>query len=173
MWAGMRLLITNMKPKTKETILGVKEKIMCTIGYLVVLFVTLIAGSYILSYFINKQIATTLLRQPQAKVSMTEDLFSEKESVEATVYAYNAEEAQTDSDPCTTASGLNICEAQGNYVANNCLEFGTKVVINDTVYEVQDRMNSRYGCDVYDIFFRYYEDAKNHGKQISEVIIIK
>lgn len=66
------------------------------------------------------------------------------------VSSYNAEEGQTDSDPYTMASGKRVFAGA---VANNCLEFGTKVHLEGLgEFEVQDRMNSRYGCDTFDIF---------------------
>lgn len=79
--------------------------------------------------------------------------------------AYNAEEAQTDSDPFTTASGKRVSE---NIVANNCLPFGTKIKIGEKYYEVQDRMNSRYDCNHFDIFMNSHDEAIKFGrKQLS------
>ena len=82
--------------------------------------------------------------------------------VEAIVYAYNSLPNQTDDDPFITASGMHVIEG---IVANNCLAFGTMVEIDGFVCEVQDRMNSRYGCEVFDIWMRNYDDAKNWGKK--------
>jgi len=62
----------------------------------------------------------------------------------ATLTAYNPVSWQCDSTPHITASGKYVKEG---YVANNCLPFGTIVEINGKYYEVQDRMNSRYGCE--------------------------
>lgn len=65
-------------------------------------------------------------------------------------YTYNAEESQTDGNPYRTASGKIV---KDGIVANNCLDFGTKVDVEGVgVLEVQDRMNSRYGCDDFDVF---------------------
>jgi 3D (Asp-Asp-Asp) domain-containing protein len=76
--------------------------------------------------------------------------------------AYNAEVAQTDDTPHITASGHHVNE---RFVANNCLPFGTKIQVNDQVYEVQDRMHKRHGCDKFDIFMWDYQKAVNFGKK--------
>lgn len=66
------------------------------------------------------------------------------------ITSYNADEAQTDADPNTMASGKKVYQGA---IANNCLAFGTKVRIEGLgVFTVEDRMNKRYGCDVFDIF---------------------
>ena len=76
--------------------------------------------------------------------------------------AYNAIPAQTDDNPNITASGKHVAEG---IVANNCLPFGTRIVVNNRIYEVQDRMNRRYGCDNFDIFMWDYEEAIEFGVQ--------
>jgi 3D (Asp-Asp-Asp) domain-containing protein len=80
----------------------------------------------------------------------------------AIVSAYNADPAQTDSTPTVMASGKTVFEGS---VANNCLEFGTKVKIGNEVYEVQDRMNSRYSCEHFDIFLWDYNEAIAYGRK--------
>ncbi len=76
-------------------------------------------------------------------------------------------------DPCVSASGLNLCNDGKNTVANNCLEFGTKVKIEGEIYEVQDRMNSRYGCENFDIAMDNHSEAINFGRKTLEVSILK
>ena len=76
--------------------------------------------------------------------------------------AYNAEAAQTDSTPLITASGQKV---NRGIIANNCLPFGTKIEVNNEVFEVQDRMHERYGCDCFDIFMWDYQEARQFGKQ--------
>ena len=58
------------------------------------------------------------------------------------VYAFSSTVDQTDSDPFTTASGSRV---RDGIIANNCYSFGTRVEIRGRQYEVQDRLNSRYG----------------------------
>ena len=78
--------------------------------------------------------------------------------------AYNAILSQTDSTPCISASGLNVCETGRNIVATNEFPFGTLIEIDGVIYEVQDRMNSRYLYEV-DILMEDYNDAKTWGRQ--------
>lgn len=60
----------------------------------------------------------------------------------ATIYAYNSVVGQTDDTPFMTANGKKV---YNGLIANNCLEFGTKVEYHDRIYTVDDRMNDRYG----------------------------
>jgi len=84
--------------------------------------------------------------------------------------AYNAEEAQTDSDPYTMASGKRVYEGA---VANNCLPFGTKIKVNGKTKIVEDRMNSRYGCENFDIYMESYDEAIAFGRKTMEYEITK
>ena len=92
------------------------------------------------------------------------------ERIMATVYAYNPLSGQTDSTPFITAYNEPVKEMT---VANNCLSKGTKVVIEGKEYEVADRMNLRYGCEIYDVFFFGESEAVEWGKKNLEVEIIK
>jgi 3D (Asp-Asp-Asp) domain-containing protein len=65
--------------------------------------------------------------------------------VGAIATTYNAEEAQTDGDPYTMASGHRVYEGA---VASNCLPLGTKIeIVSRGTFTVEDRMNSRYTKD--------------------------
>ncbi len=83
--------------------------------------------------------------------------------------AYTAHVSQTDSTPMITANNEKI---RKGVVANNCLPFGTKIKVNNKIYEIQDRMNNRYGCDKFDIYMRQYSDAIEFGRQILQYEII-
>ena len=83
--------------------------------------------------------------------------------------AYNATVSQTDSTPTITASNQTV---KDGIVANNCLPFGTKIRVNDRVFEIQDRMNKRYGCENFDIYMHEYSDAITFGKQTLNYEII-
>ncbi len=81
--------------------------------------------------------------------------------------AYTSEAAQTDSTPCITASGLDVCERDiENVVAANFLPLGTRVRIpefyGDRVFYVEDRMNARYHYKM-DIWMKQKADAKIFG----------
>lgn len=82
-------------------------------------------------------------------------------------YTYNAEESQTDGNPYITASGKIV---KDGIVANNCLPFGTKIEVDGLgVFEVQDRMNSRYDCETFDVFRE--DPAGNFKRSLSYKII--
>lgn len=83
------------------------------------------------------------------------------------VTAYSSEVGQTDDNPFETANGETVGKGT---LANNCLKFGTKVVINSETYQVNDRMNKRYGCQDFDIWFEDTQEALNFGEQL---LIIK
>ena len=76
--------------------------------------------------------------------------------------AYTAMISQTDSTPTITASNQKVREG---IVANNCLPFGTRIKVNKRIFEVQDRMNKRYGCDTFDIYMLDYAEAIDFGRQ--------
>lgn len=84
--------------------------------------------------------------------------------------AYNAEEAQTDADPYTMASGKKVYEGA---IANNCLAFGTKIKVNGKIKIVDDRMNERYGCDHFDIFMESHDEAVRFGRKMITYEIVK
>lgn len=91
----------------------------------------------------------------------------EVKSKSGVFYTYNAEESQTDGNPYRTASGRIV---KDGIVANNCLEFGTKIDVEGVgVLEVQDRMNSRYGCDDFDVFKE--DPAQNFKKTLKYKIL--
>lgn len=83
---------------------------------------------------------------------------------------YNPVPWQTDDTPEITASGERVKEGM---VANNCLEFGDWVEIDGVFYRVADRMNSRYGCQYFDILSFDLEEASSFGSQRKEVLIYK
>lgn len=89
------------------------------------------------------------------------------------ITAYTPSVDETDSDPCHTASGLEICKTKRTIIANNCLKFGTMVMIQGKYYTVNDRMNSRYGCDMYDILFYTKDEAFKFGTRKLEVVLVE
>lgn len=95
-----------------------------------------------------------------------------KDKTMASISAYNSVPEQTDNTPCLGAGG-HIC-GRDDVVANNCLPIGTIVQIDGKIYEVYDRMNSRYGCEYFDIYMGMdVEGAKEFGIQYKEVIILQ
>lgn len=86
-----------------------------------------------------------------------------------TIYGYSSTVDQTDSSPFITANGTRV---RHGIIANNCYNFGQYVEILGEQFTVEDRMNSKYGCDVWDIWFPSREEANQWGKRILTVKII-
>ena len=83
------------------------------------------------------------------------------------VTAYSSDVGQTDSTPCITASGMDVCKRnQEDIVAANFLPIGTHIRIpelyGDKIFSVQDRMNSRYNQHM-DIWMKSLSQAKQFG----------
>lgn len=90
--------------------------------------------------------------------------------------AYNSLAGQTDSTPCITANGFNLCEhGIEDSVAANFLRFGTKIRIpelfGDKVFVVRDRMNKRYTNRV-DIWMKSYENARDFGLKYAKIEVL-
>ena len=87
---------------------------------------------------------------------------SEMREITGIISMYNNLPDQTDSTPNINARGLKV---QNGDIANNCLQFGSKVLIGGKVYTVNDRMNSRYSCEYFDIFSFDYDEAIQFGRR--------
>lgn len=95
--------------------------------------------------------------------------------VQGRVTCYNSMVEQCDNDPWITASNHHLKEGD-KIVANNYYAFGTKVEIDNVIYEVQDRMNARYGKDDFDIWFggeERYEECLEFGTKNMVVKILE
>lgn len=93
-----------------------------------------------------------------------------------TMTAYNSEAAQTDSTPCITANGFNVCNhGIEDTVAANFLPMGTKIRIpdlfGDRVFTVRDRMNKRYS-DRVDIWMLHKADALKFGVRKARIEVL-
>lgn len=77
--------------------------------------------------------------------------------------AYSSSPRETDGSPFVTATGACV---QDGIVAANFLPFGTKFrmpeLFGDKIFEVQDRMNSRYNIRV-DVWMTSQKDAIQFG----------
>jgi len=104
----------------------------------------------------------------------------EYEIVSSSIYtmtAYNSEEGQTDSTPCITANGFNVCQhGIEDTVAANFLPFGTKIRIpelfGDRIFIVRDRMNARYTHRV-DMWMLEKSDALQFGVKRTKIEVLK
>lgn len=94
-----------------------------------------------------------------------------------TATAYTSSVAETDSTPCITADGYNVCAAnEENVIAANFLPFGTKVKIpdlyGDQEFIVHDRMNRRYSNRV-DIWMKDRGEAIQFGKKQIKIEVVE
>ena len=91
-----------------------------------------------------------------------------KESYIMETTAYNATVEQCGKADGITASGTYVTE--GRTVACNDFPFGTKLLIGENVYVVEDRC----GYDnVVDIYFENHHDAINWGRRTMEVTVVE
>ncbi len=93
-----------------------------------------------------------------------------------TITAYNSLIGQTDSEPCITASGFDLCaNGQEDSVAANWLPFGTRIRIpelfGNRVFIVRDRMNKKYSNRL-DIWMLEKADAKKFGLRVALIEIL-
>ncbi len=87
--------------------------------------------------------------------------------------AYSSSEWETDITPYITASGTLV---RPGIVANNLLPMGTKIKIpelyGDTVFVVEDRMNSRKGAYQLDVWLPSYWEAKQFGVKNADIEVL-
>lgn len=95
----------------------------------------------------------------------------------AIITGYNSVQWQTDSSPCISADGSDICtlHRQGeNTCAANFLPFGTRLWIRGLgECTVRDRMASRFPYRVDWYFWNDIAAAWKHGLQHKAIIILK
>ena len=88
-----------------------------------------------------------------------------------TVSAYNTVPAQTDSSPCISASGDDICGRSDVVACPRMYPFYTRFIIDGKEYECLDRTARKYG-DRLDISFdKDMQGAVNFGIKVKEVTI--
>lgn len=87
--------------------------------------------------------------------------------------AYNTDPLQTDSTPCISASGDDICGRTDVVACPNHLPFGTMVEIGEATYVCLDRTHAKYG-NRFDISFdKDYQGAVEYGVQTRTVVVLK
>ena len=97
-----------------------------------------------------------------------------KRTVNMVITGYSSSVNETDSTPYITASGTFV---RPGVAASNVLPFGTKFRIpeffGDTVFTVEDRMNSRYnGKNWVDVWFGSKAKAQTFGREVGNVEIL-
>jgi len=89
------------------------------------------------------------------------------------VTAYSSTSGQTDDSPFITASNKKV---EDGIVANNYLDFGTKIRIpelyGDKVFVVEDRMNQKKGNYHFDIWFQNYQEALAFGAERTYIEVL-
>lgn len=135
------------------------------------------SGVFVVIYPMNTFIfALALMNSVSSPIGSTATVAPVKavEPVKMTVIAtaYTPRPEETDSTPWLTAAGTKTREG---VIAANWLPFGTKVKIDDKIYTVEDRMNSRYTTASparIDIVFLSLDKARKFGKQKIEIEIL-
>ncbi len=101
-----------------------------------------------------------------------------KRGIMVVATAYSSSVGETDSDPCTTANGFNVCKNNiENVIAANFLPFGTRVrlpdLYGDRTFTVHDRMNRRYGKGRIDVWLKTKQSARQFGVKRIQMEIVE
>ena len=95
-----------------------------------------------------------------------------RKKITVIVTAYSSSPDETDSTPCITANGHDLCKhyetfGDGNTIATNFLPFGTTVrlpdAFGDKEFIVRDRMNARFVSNHIDVWMPTKEAARKFG----------
>jgi 3D (Asp-Asp-Asp) domain-containing protein len=97
-----------------------------------------------------------------------------QQKINVVLTAYSSTPWETQGNPYITASGSYV---RDGVVANNLLDFGTKIripeVFGDKIFVVEDRMNSKNGYYHIDIWMPSYSEAVNFGVKSTYIEILK
>jgi 3D (Asp-Asp-Asp) domain-containing protein len=91
--------------------------------------------------------------------------------------AYSSTVDQTDSTPCITASGFDVCQhGKEDVIAANFLPLGAKVRIpelyDEKIFTVEDRMHPRFSHRI-DLWKTSRERALSFGKRLVKLEVIE
>lgn len=131
-------------------------------------FLGIVFGLIIISLFLFLFLKSGKTQPADFKVEIIKE--NNNKITDAIITGYSPSVDETDDSPFIAASNRRVFEGM---IANNCLKFGTRVKINGKIYEVWDRMNKRYSCKHFDIFFWTKAEALKWGRKIMEVEIIE
>ncbi|MDF1497000.1 MAG: hypothetical protein P1P90_02975 [Patescibacteria group bacterium] len=143
----------------------------------VLFLIVLVAGVAIGTFFFNY-----VSQGVDAKVLRTVNLSADtcalgiepNQVIKVIATAYSSSPAQTDSTPCITATGFDVCRnyalyGSANTIASNFLPLHSIVKIpeiyGDQLFIVRDRMNPRYGRYNIDIWMPTYSEARRFGSR--------
>jgi len=180
-----------LKPKTKKKVKKKKDtlspKLLRALKIMLIIPLTLIIYNIGIIYIINYD---WLSNECKSCAPYPEDLeelenptileMPEEPQADAGTYretsAYTSEVAQTDSSPCISATGDDICKLyqEGTkIVASNAFPLGTKVYVEGYGEAVVlDRMNSRYSENVDVYFGKDTQRALQWGRKNVKVEVI-
>lgn len=96
-----------------------------------------------------------------------------KEVITAVVTAYNTVPEQTWGDPCISASGDNICGMSNVVACPRAIPLGTWIIIDEEYYICLDRLALKYDKRFDISFDKDIKGAKEFGKQLKEIKIIR
>ena len=125
----------------------------------------------ILAFLIGVGIMTMVQKLPANEFQITpeEPIKIEKEMVgHRVITAYSSCPEETDDTPFITAYNTKV---RDGIVATNEFPKGTKLLIENRIYVVEDKTNSRYSYLI-DIWMPSKQEAIEWGRQILEVSII-
>lgn len=95
------------------------------------------------------------------------------QKINVVVTGYSSTIEETDNTPFLTAANTLVKEG---IVANNLYPFGTKIkfpkLFGERIFVVEDRMHSRKGNYIVDIWFPSREDALNFGVKFTEMEVL-
>jgi 3D (Asp-Asp-Asp) domain-containing protein len=110
-----------------------------------------------------------LFLQSNTLLPLSPLFFQKEKTMIKIVTAYWPHPSETDETPCISASGMDICQIKKRICASNEFPFGTKLLIDGKVWEVQDRMNPKFS-DRIDLFFKNKKEVEDWGKRKIKVI---
>ena len=166
-------LFKNSAKKIKKALHAINNH-KIDIAILIVIIGQWIFSAQSLAYTLPKEELAPKISQ---KSEIQTDVFEVAYTKQTSITAYSSTPDQTDSTPCNTANGFNLCkQGQENMIAANFLPFGAKVRIpdhfGDKIFIVQDRMNARYKNRV-DIWMKNRSSAKKWGIRYTQIEILK
>jgi len=117
----------------------------------------------------------TLIKNGKLTVcKLNKEAYETVKKIKMIITAYSSTPDQTDDTPLITASGEQVADG---IIANNLLPFGTKVKIpqlyGDKIFVVEDRMHTRKGNYMADIWMPERSMAINFGVKVTEIEVLE
>ena len=152
-----------------------KNKRRNFIAWCILFLIGLSVGCVIVSGFMHIFCCLNVTSAEAVEVEVTSTAVQEPEPISLGEYkltAYCACEKCCGKTDGITASGVRAKQGVTIAADTNILPFGTKVLINDNEYIVQDKGGAIKGKRI-DIYFDHHQDALEFGVQYKEIFIMK